>query len=58
MKLQDIKLLNDFKMLLLSIYKMFYVYAGSMFIMAHLIIFIMMLEKILLAENFANLQPC
>lgn len=55
MKLQDIRLLNSFKMSLLSICKIFYVYAELMSILAHLIIFIIILKEILLAENFANL---
>ena len=42
-------------MSLSSIHGMLYICAEFMSILVHLIIFIMMLERILLAENFANL---
>lgn len=55
MKLQDIRLLNNFKISLPSIHKIHYIYTRLIFILTHQIIFIMILKKILLAKNFANL---
>ena len=56
MKLQDIRLVNGFKTLLSSIHKIYYIYARLTSILAYLTIFITMLKKILLVENFANSQ--
>lgn len=55
MKLQDIRLLNNFKISLPSIHRIHYIYIRFIFLLIHQIIFIMILEKILLVKNFANL---